>query len=271
MNHPMLSVIVPGHNCSGTIKACLSSIRAQDWPKDRIEILYVDDASLDDSAAIAAEVADQQLKHLQQALLNDENALLHQMMITALEKLQEYVDYLAAQDNLQALKKVTKTLAAEDHDFFERPDNDFADLTRTLRISDMSAHIESSAIFEKNPTDLEKSGWQPFWSDLRENSELGQLLASYATPAMFAEFFPQENHDHEFLLRYLSKERDGIHMEAYCTCGKNFVEVGEDETQVLEVLWGEYRQHYEAKNIAGRLLRNWSNARNNPIRRYYRS
>ena len=33
-----------------------------------------------------------QLKRLQQALVNDENELLHQMMITALDKLQIYVD-----------------------------------------------------------------------------------------------------------------------------------------------------------------------------------
>jgi glycosyltransferase involved in cell wall biosynthesis len=51
-------VIVPGHNASGTLKSSLSSLRSQDWPKDCLEIVYVDDASTDKSAEIASEWAD---------------------------------------------------------------------------------------------------------------------------------------------------------------------------------------------------------------------
>lgn len=212
-----------------------------------------------------------QLKRLQEALLEDENALLHQMMITALEKLQIYVDYLTSQNNLQALKKVTETLEAEDQDFFEQAADDFADLTRPIRFSSLSAQIEGSTIYEKVDTATGETSWQPFWSDLQQNSELGKLLALYATPAMIVDQLPDHTQNHQFLLRYLTKERDGMHMEAYCTCGHNFVAVGEDQVQVLEALWHDYQQHYEAKNIAGQLLRNWVKARNNPIRRFYRS
>jgi glycosyltransferase involved in cell wall biosynthesis len=58
MTIPMVSVIVPGHNASTTLEACLSSLRCQDWPKDRLEILYLDDASTDGSAEIASKYAD---------------------------------------------------------------------------------------------------------------------------------------------------------------------------------------------------------------------
>lgn len=53
-----VSVIVPGHNASGTLKACLSSLRSQDWPQDILEIVYVDDASTDGSIEVASEWAD---------------------------------------------------------------------------------------------------------------------------------------------------------------------------------------------------------------------
>lgn len=212
-----------------------------------------------------------QLKRLQQALLEDENALLHQMMTTALEKLQEYIDYLAAQDNLQALKKVAERLSEEDQDYFEQAADNFADLTRPIRTTSLSAQIEGSTIYEKVNTDTGEISWRPFWNDLQHNSELGRLLALFATPAMTVDFLPDQNDNHQLLLRFLTKERDGIHMEAYCTCGQGFFKIGEDQIHVLEALWHDYRQHYEEKNIAGQLLRNWAKARNNPIRRYYRS
>jgi hypothetical protein len=212
-----------------------------------------------------------QLKRLQQALLNDENELLHQMMITALDKLQIYVDYLASQDNLQALDKAAETLEAEDQDFFEQVGDDFADLTRAIRFSSLSAQLESSTVYENTSVEAGETNWQPFWSDLQWNSELGRLLAAYAAPAMIVDLSPEQTSNHQFLLRYLTEERDGIHMEANCTCGHTFFQVGEDEFQVLEALWHDYQQHYEAKNIAGQLLRNWMKARNNPMRRYYRS
>lgn len=58
MSYPKVSVIVPGHDCSSTIKDCLSSLRSQDWPMNCLEILYVDDASRDNSVEVAAELAD---------------------------------------------------------------------------------------------------------------------------------------------------------------------------------------------------------------------
>lgn len=53
-NLPIVSVIVPGHNAASTLRRSLSSICSQDWPKDRLELIYVDDASTDKSIDIAS-------------------------------------------------------------------------------------------------------------------------------------------------------------------------------------------------------------------------
>jgi glycosyltransferase involved in cell wall biosynthesis len=55
---PKISVIIPSHNASGTLRTSLSSLRSQDWPKECLEIVYVDDASTDKSIDIASEFAD---------------------------------------------------------------------------------------------------------------------------------------------------------------------------------------------------------------------
>lgn len=49
MSLPSVSVIIPGHNCSHTLEACLDALRQQDYPSEKLELIYVDDASSDDS------------------------------------------------------------------------------------------------------------------------------------------------------------------------------------------------------------------------------
>ncbi|MCT9929886.1 glycosyltransferase family 2 protein [Planotetraspora sp. A-T 1434] len=51
---PLVSVIVPVHNAEKTLRACLRSALGQTYP--RIEVVVVDDASTDDSRAIAGEL-----------------------------------------------------------------------------------------------------------------------------------------------------------------------------------------------------------------------
>ncbi len=55
---PKTTIIVPGHNASETLESCLSSLRGQDWLQDCLELIYVDDASTDESPEIAARFAD---------------------------------------------------------------------------------------------------------------------------------------------------------------------------------------------------------------------
>jgi uncharacterized membrane protein/glycosyltransferase involved in cell wall biosynthesis len=52
---PLVSVIVPTHNCAATIEQCLSSVQAQTYP--HVEIIVVDNNSDDGTPQIAAEYA----------------------------------------------------------------------------------------------------------------------------------------------------------------------------------------------------------------------
>ncbi len=47
---PSVSIIVPAHNEAAVIDRCLNSVKAQDYPHDRLEIIVVDDGSTDDTA-----------------------------------------------------------------------------------------------------------------------------------------------------------------------------------------------------------------------------
>ena len=47
---PTVSVIVPAHNEAAVIDRCLNSVKAQDYPHSRLEIIVVDDGSTDDTA-----------------------------------------------------------------------------------------------------------------------------------------------------------------------------------------------------------------------------
>jgi cellulose synthase/poly-beta-1,6-N-acetylglucosamine synthase-like glycosyltransferase len=59
---PPLSVVVIGRNEGERLMRCLRSIRAADWPADRLELIYVDSDSTDDSVARAAELGAQVVK-----------------------------------------------------------------------------------------------------------------------------------------------------------------------------------------------------------------
>lgn len=55
-SQPFVSVIIPAKNEGRYISDCLESIRQQDYPQDRYEIIVVDNGSTDDTYKIAAEV-----------------------------------------------------------------------------------------------------------------------------------------------------------------------------------------------------------------------
>jgi len=53
-DHPSVSVVVAARNEGDCIDACLDALAGQDYPSDRVEIVVVDNASTDDTAARAA-------------------------------------------------------------------------------------------------------------------------------------------------------------------------------------------------------------------------
>ncbi len=53
MSPPFVSVIVPAYNAAATLPACLAALAAQDYPRERCEVIVVDDGSQDETAALA--------------------------------------------------------------------------------------------------------------------------------------------------------------------------------------------------------------------------
>lgn len=55
---PRLSVVVPAHQGQVVLRRCLDALLASDLPRERWELVIVDDASTDDTSLVAAEYAD---------------------------------------------------------------------------------------------------------------------------------------------------------------------------------------------------------------------
>ena len=55
---PLVSVLIPARNEESGIEATLESLRSQDYPPDRFEVLIIDDRSADGTAAIAKNFID---------------------------------------------------------------------------------------------------------------------------------------------------------------------------------------------------------------------
>ncbi|MBI2580901.1 glycosyltransferase family 2 protein [Candidatus Woesearchaeota archaeon] len=53
---PKVSVIIPAYNAEATIRECVLSVANLDYPKDRLEIMVVNDGSTDNTAAIVSEL-----------------------------------------------------------------------------------------------------------------------------------------------------------------------------------------------------------------------
>jgi glycosyltransferase involved in cell wall biosynthesis len=55
---PGISVVVPVHNAAGSLRRCIESILGQDYPRARLEAIFVDNGSTDDSLAVLATYGD---------------------------------------------------------------------------------------------------------------------------------------------------------------------------------------------------------------------
>ncbi len=185
------------------------------------------------------------LKHLQEALLEDDTALSELATAYALGKLHDYIDYLTTQDTLEPLKKITDHLAPADRKFFQKYQCDFFDITRPLRRSSLSARLNSSTISEQGTRTKKGPTWNPVWSDLIPTSEFGKLLEKMSISLLSTRHQSCKENSHNLLARHLSRQRDGIHFEGHCTCGTVLEGVGADEDQAVDALWDNFRQHNE--------------------------
>ena len=52
MKYPTISVITPTFNSKSTIEKCLTSVRKQNYPQNKIEIILIDGGSIDDTKKI---------------------------------------------------------------------------------------------------------------------------------------------------------------------------------------------------------------------------
>lgn len=68
-NYPFVSIIIPARNEAANITACLRSILAQNYPKDRMEVIIVDDHSEDQTAEQVKTLVGQNVQLL--SLAND--------------------------------------------------------------------------------------------------------------------------------------------------------------------------------------------------------
>ena len=57
-DRPLVSVITPAHNAAGLLPRTLGALRNSDLPRDKWELIVVDDGSSDDTSLIAARYAD---------------------------------------------------------------------------------------------------------------------------------------------------------------------------------------------------------------------
>jgi len=55
---PLISVVVPAHNAEAVLGNCLNAVKASDLPRSAWELIVVDDASTDDTVAVAERAAD---------------------------------------------------------------------------------------------------------------------------------------------------------------------------------------------------------------------
>ncbi|HEY3344848.1 MAG TPA: hypothetical protein VGJ97_07965 [Anaerolineaceae bacterium] len=205
-----------------------------------------------DPAADAAGDLSTSLQTLQRALVEHEPVLRQQMLAAVFNKLQEYSDYLAAQDSLTPLMALAAGLDTQDQDAFGTTRADFLDATRTLRTASLTARVSDCSIQEQVTCAGDCPTWQPAWTDLRPHSDLGHMLEALCVPVAPSRSIYSRVPQHYLQVRYLTRQPDGIHAQGACTCGKIFDGLGEDGSQALETVWTSYQAHLEVYQIGER-------------------
>jgi hypothetical protein len=192
------------------------------------------------------------LQSLQRALVECEPVLRQQMLAAVFNKLQEYSDYLAAQDSLTPLMALAAGLDAQDQEPLGTTRADFLDATRPLRTASLTARVSDCSILEQMTHPGDCPTWQTSWTDLRPHSDLGRQLEALCVPVAPSRSIYSRVPQHYLQVRYLTRLPDGIHAQGACTCGKTFDASGADGSQALETVWSSYQAHLEIYRISER-------------------
>ncbi|WP_026505089.1 glycosyltransferase [Butyrivibrio sp. NC3005] len=97
--YPIISVIIPAYNIEKLLPRCVDSVLAQTYPKDRLEILIVDDGSSDNTGKIADDYAK---RYSNIVSLHEENAGSSAARNYALSKVRgEYIGFVDSDDYIE--------------------------------------------------------------------------------------------------------------------------------------------------------------------------
>ncbi len=113
-NHsfPFVSIIVPCYNEASTIKGTTDSLLAMHYPKDKFEVILVDDGSTDDTARVMTEYAN----HPQVVILRKENGGKHTALNAGIAIAKgEFVGCMDA-DSFVTLEALERVMANFDHE-----------------------------------------------------------------------------------------------------------------------------------------------------------
>ena len=148
------------------------------------------------------------LQCLQQALLHHEPSLIRHMLAAVQNKLQEYADYLAAQGEIKPLTKVARTLEPDIRDFFEQSEAQFAQITRPIRFSSMTARLNHSTIYEVDCCAGPKNAPRQVWADMRLGGEYGPLMEKMGVAETREPLGIKLEIGHYLMVRYLTRQTD---------------------------------------------------------------
>jgi hypothetical protein len=196
------------------------------------------------------------LKALQHLLAQNETLLRQQMLAAAFSKLQEYNDYLAGQDTISSIAGLAPGLAPEDQEALGLTRADFIDATRPVRVTSLTARVDGSQIYEKATGEAECPRWQSVWSDLRPETEFGQLLEELSVPSTPLTYSTERGSGHYLQVRYLTDQPDGVHLEGRCACGETIGGIGADEPHALAAAWKIFQKHRRVRQIAEKMEQN---------------
>jgi hypothetical protein len=218
--------------------------------------LSVEMESFEDTSMLSAEAASV-ATHLQEALLEDEQALMAAMRAQLAGKLKEYIDYMAAQeDELSIFLQVARRLEPKDQRFLRQNREDFDLILSLLRLAGMTVELQGSRIEEQVESAEPCPDWRLAWRDQLPGSPLGRMLKRFPYPCGRAEIFPAPEPDHFLVLNYLTQQPDGVHAEGRCTCGTVFAFIGEDDSEALQGIWQTFQRHDNQSLGANRSLWN---------------